>query len=252
MNVKSKKVLLTGGTGKLGRAIIASGYFSLLKAPSHSELDITDEAQVENYFKHEAMDTVIHCAAMARVIQCQENPVQAMKTNIIGTSHLVAAVLKTEKRMDKHIRFIHISTDGVYEGSKGNYSETDRLHPYNHYGWTKLGAECAVHLLKNYCIIRTSFFDPKNISHETSAEDVYSSKLTLEELARDIAWLAGESFVGVINVGGERKSDFERYRLFKPQIKPCKLDDYRKTASIPLAQDASLNCNLWRMIQEKR
>ena len=54
----------------------------------------------------------------------------------------------------KNIKLIYISTNFVYEGKKGNYSETDNLLPVNEYGWSKLGGECASHIYKNSLILR--------------------------------------------------------------------------------------------------
>ena len=158
-----KSILLTGGTGRLGKAIIESGCFRSLLAPSREALDITKPADINKFFNNNDFDLIIHCAALARMKECQENPAKAIQTNITGTCNLVVETLKKEKSLKKSIRFIHISTDGVYQGTRGNYNENDETIPYNIYGWTKLGAECAINALSNFCIIRTSFFDPKNI-----------------------------------------------------------------------------------------
>ena len=124
--------------------------------------------------------------------------------------------------------------------------------PYNKYGFAKLGAETSVSLLKNFCIIRTSFFNPENIRFDTAAEDAYSSKLPIKELAKAIKFMLNSEFIGAINIGSERKSEYERYKEFKPKIKPCKFKDVLKEAGIPLAKDASLDISLWKRIHNKK
>jgi len=259
--VKYKKILLTGGSGKLGQAIASSGYFGLLLAPSRKELDITKFSTVERFFNKHSIDAVVHCAALARMAECEEDPVKAISANIIGTSNLVMAVLSEEKKskeknkgkeLQKKIRFIHISTDGVYAGTKGNYSEKDAAIPYNKYGWTKLGAECPVNLLSDFCIIRTSFFDPKNIKFEESAVDAYSSKMPINELVKAIHIMLESGFIGTINIGADKRSDYERYKGFKPSLKPCRLKDILNKVPFNMAYDASLNTKLWIDFQSNR
>lgn len=244
--MKYKNILLTGGSGKLGQAIIGSKYFSTLLTPSRKILDITKPETIEKLFNNNPIDALIHCAALARMEQCEENPVKALKINIMGTSNLIAEVIRQEKKLKKKIRFIYISTDGVYPGTSGNYSEKDPAIPYNRYGWTKLGAECSVNLLTDFCIIRTSFFDPRNIRFESSSTDAYSSKMTIDSLVKAIAEILENDFVGTINIGSERKSDYKRYREFKPQLKPCKYQDIRKRVPFMLAKDSSLDFSLWK------
>jgi len=245
-----KSILLTGGTGRLGKAIIESGCFRSLLAPSREALDITKPADINKFFNNNDFDLIIHCAALARMKECQENPAKAIQTNITGTCNLVVETLKKEKSLKKSIRFIHISTDGVYQGTRGNYNENDETIPYNIYGWTKLGAECAINALSNFCIIRTSFFDPKNIKFDASAADSFSSRIEIGCLVEAIAKLANHNFVGTINVGGEKKSEYDHYKEFKPSLRSCSQKDILKTAGIPMAIDASMDCGVWETVKK--
>lgn len=246
--MKYDKILLTGGSGTLGQHILKSGLFGKILAPNSAELDITSAASVEKFFSQNDFDAVIHCAAMARVSECEKEPAKAIETNIIGTSNIASAAMKKEKTM----RFVHISTDGVYQSTKGNYSEEDAAIPYNVYGWTKLGAECAVRTLQNHCIIRTRFFDPKNIKYDEYAENSHTSQIPVEELAKAIAKMAESDFKGVINIGGNKISDYELLRKYKPSIKPCKFADIQKKSAVKLSKDASMNTSLWKKIQEQQ
>lgn len=249
--MKYKKILLTGASGNLGQTIINSGYFPSLLTPPMEVLDITKPETIRKFFDDNELDAVIHCAALARMKECEEYPVRAIETNILGTSNLVVEVIRNEKKLQNKIRVIHISTDGVYAGTKGNYSEKDPTVPYNKYGKTKLGSECVVNLLSDFCTIRTSFFNPDNIKFDKSAVDAYSSKVPIDYLAKAISILIESDFVGIINVGGERKSDYERYKEFKPTLLPCKFKDIRKEVSFPMANDSSMDCSHWKKIEQE-
>lgn len=248
--MKYKNILLTGGSGKLGQAIIKSKIFPSVLAPSREVFDITRPETIERFFKKNEIDAVIHCAALARMAECEKEPIKVIETNIVGTSNLINAVLKREKE-SKNIRFLYISTDYVYPGTKGNYSEKDETIPFNNYGWTKLGAECAVNSLSNFCIIRTSFFDAENIKFDCSATDAYSSKVPVGYLVEAIAKMLESGFIGVINIGSGRKSDYERYKEFKPSLKECKLKDILGNVSFQMAKDASMNCSLWKKTEKE-
>ncbi|MBI4439830.1 sugar nucleotide-binding protein [Candidatus Woesearchaeota archaeon] len=245
--MKHTKILLTGGSGTLGRHILNSGLFKDILAPSSKEMNITSAAAVEKFFSKNDFDSIIHCAAMARVAECEKEPEKAVLVNVIGTANLVKAA--TEKR--KEIKLVHISTDGIYESTKGNYSENDAARPYNFYGWTKLGAESAVNVLKNFCIIRTRFLDPENIKYDTYAKDSYTSILPVDELVKAIAAMVENDFIGTVNIGGGRISDYDAYRKYKPTIKPCKFSEIQEKTPFRLSKDASMNTTLWKRLQRK-
>ena len=78
-------------------------------------------------------DVVIHCAAQSRTGPCQQDPILARRINVEATSLL--AELAAE------IPFLFMSSDQVFDGSKGWYVETDPVNPLNVYGETKAEAE---------------------------------------------------------------------------------------------------------------
>lgn len=242
------KILLTGGSGKLGRHIIKSGLIQKILHPERDVLDITKPISIKKFFESEQISAVIHCAALARMSVCQAAPGKAVAINIIGTSNLVKEVIEAERKYQKRIRFIHISTDGVYPSVRGNYSEGDETIPYNVYGWAKLGAESAVNTLSNYCIIRTRFFDPKQIEFEESATDIFTSSMPVSDLVKAIKKVLMSDFVGTVNIGGPSLSDFDRYRKYKKTLKPCTREDIVKDLPFQIAKDASMNCNLWESL----
>ena len=101
---------------------------------------------------------ILHCAAVARVKQCELNKKKAKKININGTKNIVNAI----KKVNKNIKLVFISSDAVYSADKGNNKETEKLSPYNVYGKTKVEGEKIVKSLRKFIIIRTRFFDKKN------------------------------------------------------------------------------------------
>ena len=249
--IKYKNILLTGSTGKLGGAIKSSGLFQGLLLPARKTLDITKPKSIERYFRDNNIDAVIHCAALVQLAASENDPGGALNTNIIGTANLVNTILLAGKKTKKKIRFIHISSDGVYPGTEGHYSERSPTIPYNKYGWTKLGAECAVHLLEDFCIIRTSFYDPRLIQFNEAATDIYSSKMEINDLVIAIKFLLLSDFIGTINVGSDRESNYNKYKNLKPALKPCTYRGISKQIPFKTYSDASLDLGLWRKISNK-
>jgi len=245
---KNKKVLLIGGSGNLGSYIFNSKIFPNIIAPTKKELNILNIESIKNFFKKKNFDLVINCAAMARMRECEKNPSRAINTNINGTINLVKAIIKYEKEKNKNIKFIHISTDGVYPSTKGNYSESSELRPYNVYGWTKLASEFIVKFLKNYVIIRTRFFNKRKIKFYDAATDIFTSSIEIDELIKYIKKISIKNFVGIINVGSTRKSDFDNYKVYKKNIQPTKRKRILKKINFDIAKDSSLNLNLLKKI----
>ncbi|MEK6925723.1 MAG: sugar nucleotide-binding protein [Nanoarchaeota archaeon] len=248
--MKYKNILLTGGSGNLGSAILSSERFQNLLTPNHYKLDICNKESISNFLKNNKFDAVIHCAALTSMVECERNPVNAINTNIIGACNLVNEVLKKEADQGNEIRFIYISTDGVYERAEGNYSENSPTIPDSVYGWTKLGAECAVNTLSNYCIIRTSFFDPKKIKFEESPDDVYTSKLAIMELVDAIKIILESDFIGTINVGNRRISNYALFKRYILELKPCKLSQIESKLPFKLPKDSSMDVTLWEKIKD--
>lgn len=240
-----KRILLTGASGKLGGAILRLGIFPNLLTPAHSELDITDFRSVDSFLASNPPDAVIHCAAMARMHECEKNPASAILANTVGTANLALSLLHRAKNS----RVLHLSTDAVYACTRGGYSELDETAPCNLYGWSKLGAERAISLLPNHCIIRTSFFDPNAIPFADAPTDAYSSKMPMGELVSALRPMLTSSFIGTINIGARRQSLHEIYSPYKPALKRATLAAVNKSSPAPIAKDASLDCSLWEKIR---
>jgi len=66
---KNKKILLIGGNGNLGSAIIKSGFFKNLHSPSKKKLNILNRNSIKNALNRSKFDSIINCAAMARIVK---------------------------------------------------------------------------------------------------------------------------------------------------------------------------------------
>ena len=248
---KKSKTLLIGASGNLGLEIIKSKLFENLYCPSKKTLNIENKKKIRKILIKNKFDLIINCAAMARMKECEIDPSSAIKINIFGMMNLVDEIINYQNYFNKKIKLIHISTDGVYPSTYGNYSENDQTEPYNVYGWTKLYSELIVKKLKNYVVIRTRFFNKNNIRFNTAATDIFTSMIEVQSLVKAIKIIHMKNFIGVINVGGDKKSDFENYKKFKKNIKPCKRKDIIKHLNFKIAKDASMNLKLFKKIKKK-
>lgn len=105
------------------------------------ETDMLDEASLKQAFDSFRPETVVHCAAMTRVDDCESNRELAYSLNEKGSANVAAACSAA------HVRLIAISTDYVFAGDAEppyEYSETDAPSPRTVYGASKLAGEKAV------------------------------------------------------------------------------------------------------------
>jgi dTDP-4-dehydrorhamnose reductase len=141
------RILVTGASGLLGLN------FCLNMAETHDitgvthdhalrdvpfrcvQADLTNSGVFAKLISDFRPDLVLHCAAMANVDACEKNPEVAMRINAEVPGELA------EVCRGKRIRFVHISTDAVFDGRKGNYSEEDEPHPLSVYAASKLAGE---------------------------------------------------------------------------------------------------------------
>lgn len=249
--MKKNKILLIGGSGSLGSAIINSNLFKNLLTPKKKNLNLLNSNQISRMLKKNNIKTIINCASLARMKDCEDNIGKAINNNILGTFNLVNSILKFEKESKKKIKLIHLSSDAVYPSTLGNYSEDSDLGPYNNYGWTKLAAEFLVKLIKNHIIIRTRFYNKDKINYKFSASDIYTSQIEITSLPKYINYLIFENFIGVINIGQKKISDFILYKKIKPKLKPFKRKNLIKILKFNIAKDASLNLEKFEKIKKK-
>lgn len=161
---RGKKVLITGHTGfqgtwlclwlqRLGAQLVG---FSL-SPPTHPSLfeiaevgkgmaslrgDVRDLSQIEGCFKQHSPEIVIHLAAQSLVLQSYRDPIETFSTNVIGTSHVLEAIRRTEG-----VRVVVcVTSDKCYapKSSPAIYREYDPLGGVDPYSASKGAAEIVI------------------------------------------------------------------------------------------------------------
>ena len=146
-----KKILITGSNGLLGQKLIKqlvnSHEFDFLATSSgenrvtsyagfkYQTLDITDAQQVNAVLTKFKPDFVINTAAMTNVDACESAKEDCWKINVDAVSFLL------EGCKEINAQLIHLSTDFIFDGENGPYSENDSPNPLSYYGVSKLAAE---------------------------------------------------------------------------------------------------------------
>ena len=179
-------------------------------------LDCTDEAAVHRGFDETHPDAVIHTAAMTNVDACELDPAACQLQNVTAVAHLVSA----SKNISAH--FIHLSTDFIFDGKSGPYSEEDRPNPLSIYGQSKWDAERIVidSGLPKWAIARTIivYGIAKGLSRSNVVlwakgalekgqpinvvEDQWRMPTLAEDLADGCIRIAKRGAVGIYNVCG--------------------------------------------------
>ncbi len=203
-------------------------------APPSRDLDITDETAVADALEAAQPDIVLHLAAYTDVAKAEKEREQCWAVNVAGTRHVA-----------RHApgRLVHFSTDYVFDGERGLYTETDAPNPSNYYSLTKTVAEEAARSARNALIVRTTFkdavwrypiaFDDQFTSADFTdviAAEILSLMLNLDRVQDD-----------VLHVVTERKSVFELAHRRNPGVQPGS----RSSARVHIPPDVSLNNSRW-------
>jgi dTDP-4-dehydrorhamnose reductase len=147
------RILITGGTGQLGRSLQRALAGHDVLALGHVDLDVSDPRAVDHAVSQHAPDVVIHAAALTDTALCERQPALARAINGIGAEN----VAKTCRRAGA--RLVAISTNEVFDGAKtAPYVEDDRTGPLNAYAVSKLdGERLAAAACADTLIVRTSW-----------------------------------------------------------------------------------------------
>jgi len=154
-------VLVTGANGLVGSCVVArlaaagEKVVAAGRGPSRGgpaaveyvELDLLRPEALRALIGSTGARTVIHCAAMTDVDGCENDPVQAWTVNVRGAE---AAALGCR---DARARLVALSTDYVFDGERGPYSEDDAPNPRGVYARTKRAGEEAALLLAPDCAV---------------------------------------------------------------------------------------------------
>ena len=220
----NEKYLITGGSGKLGTHLKE---FLSCETPTHQQFDITDPKKIRNYL-NEDYKAVIHLAAISDQQYAANHQKESYIVNVLGCRNLAKIA------NEKNLKIIYISTDYVFPGTKGNYSETDLPSPANWYGYTKLAGEWEIRLnSQNWCIIRTSF-RPLKWSFPTAFTNVFTSADYVDVIANEIFLCSKMNIEGIIHIGTQKKSFYDLAIKMNKKIEPelCTLPDFQKNRDL--------------------
>lgn len=228
------RVLVTGAGGQLGGYVLRrlSGLGPDLFAWSHRPaeprfgvalrpVDVIDHDGVDAAFNDTLPDVVVHMAAVSTPAAAYRDPELARAVNIDATVNMAKLAA------DLGARMIFLSTDMLFDGEKGMYTERDATDPPSLYGRTKLEAEQYVLDVPNSLVLRLSllfgptligqstFFDAQCQALREGApvklfEDEWRTPLGMVQAAEAIAVAIEQAPSGLFHLGGpERVSRYE-------------------------------------------
>ncbi|HET6674911.1 MAG TPA: SDR family oxidoreductase [Nitrospiraceae bacterium] len=216
-------VLITGAAGLIGSYLVRTGPRWApgwhVQGVTRQHANLTDHDQVGMLWRRLQPQAVIHCAALSRAGQCENNPDLAFEINVEATRRLA--------ELARDIPFLFLSSDQVFDGASGGYVETDEVHPLNVYGQSKAKAEQLVLHNPAHTVIRVALTagrsetgnrsfveDMRNACREgttlTLFADEYRCPLPAGVLARAVWELLDRGRPGLYHLsGGERLSRWD-------------------------------------------
>jgi len=161
------KVLVTGSNGLLGQKLINKlskdndvDLIAISRGDNRSKetayyqyfpVDITDKKSLSDLIRWLKPDCIINTAALTNVDACETQRDECWNVNVVAVTNLA----KLSKELGIHL--IHLSTDFIFDGESGPYSEEDLPSPLSYYGHSKYESEKEVQRIapENWSIIRT-------------------------------------------------------------------------------------------------
>ncbi len=174
------KILITGANGLLGQKLV-----TLLSATDdvqtiatglgpnrnpignylYEEMDITNELSIERVVSLHLPDFIINTAAMTQVDQCETEKEKCDRLNVVAVEYLIAACSRY------NVFLVHLSTDFVFDGENGPYSENDQPNPLSYYAESKLRSERVLQASTiEWAIVRTIIVF--GVAHDMSRSNI--------------------------------------------------------------------------------
>ena len=157
----NKKISVIGASGLIGNALcesfkkkgyIVEGYGRNLLGENIIYCDITQKKTLKGIFSHSNPNVVILTAALSNVDYCEEHPEESEKINVHGLKNLLDCMKVGDTKI------VYLSSDYIFDGLNGPYSEDDYPNPISVYGRHKLQAEELIKkITDDYLIIRTTW-----------------------------------------------------------------------------------------------
>jgi len=227
----------------------------------YTQLDITDKEEVKKVLKFHSPDVIINCAAFTDVDKCETERELCWKLNVDAVKNLIIAARLEDSKI------VHYSTDYVFDGNKGPYTEEDKPNPISFYGRSKLASENAlISSGVNFVIIRTMVLigmgknvkphfalwiinklrnnEPINI-----VDDQIGNTTMADDLAYGTLKIVEKDCKGIYNIAGsDIISRFEYamilcevFKLNKNLISPIKTSQLNQPAPRPLNSGLIIN-----------
>lgn len=184
-------------------------------------VDLTDASSRRDVIERSGASVVLHAAALSSIEACERDPARAHELNVVAAADLAA------QAAGLGVRFIHISTDAVFDGTVGDYTEESPPSPATEYGRSKLAGERAV-LDSNVdaLVARVNFYGWSPSGSRSLAEffwhrlsagehtpgftDVTVSTSYVGHLVDALRGLIDVDATGIVNVvSGERTSKYD-------------------------------------------
>ena len=225
----NQKILVTGGGGRFAKVLKKKNKKLSLFFTTKKNFNILKKTSIEKVLKKIRPKIILHTAGLSRPMKVHEIDIKkSIDLNIIGTANLVKICEKYK------IKIIYFSTSYVYEGTKGNYKETDPVKPFNNYGLSKLGGECAVLMYNNSLILRITMTE-KPFMFKKAYDNLIANYMYHEDLVKILPKIINKK--GILNVGGKTQSVYKFAKSKNIEIKKTRLS---KVDKLPLRQDMSL------------
>lgn len=227
-----KTILVTGSNGLLGQKLVelltqqsdkkviatarGENRLPFKEGYDYFSMDITKPEEVASVIQKTMPDVIVHGAAMTNVDQCEFEKETCWAQNVKAVEYMVEACRKHD------IFLCHVSTDFIFDGAAGPYTEEGEANPLSFYGWSKYAAEKVVqHSGIRWAIARTvlvygiafdmsrsniilwvkkSLEEGKNIKVVT---DQWRTPTLAEDLAMGCFLIADKEAEGVFNISGK-------------------------------------------------
>ncbi len=237
------RIFIVGASGFIGNMIFRAlsqeretyGSYNTTPIKGLIHLNMTNSNAVENLLTLIKPEVIIHPAANPNVEYCEEHPEETWQVNVGGSKNLI----KTARDIDA--KFVFFSSDYVFDGINGPYSEDDIPNPINEYGLQKLAVENMIrNTLCNYLIIRITVvygWDQysknfvmgliKNLKNNIPMKvpnDQVGSPTYVDNMVQVVKELIEKDKKGIYHVAGTDLMD--RYKFAKNVAEIFELDDH--------------------------
>lgn len=212
-------IIIFGGSGQLGKSLssVFPDAFLYHHLSPERNADITNPERLGEIFESQKPDVVINAAAFTNVDACESDKGRAFAVNSLGVRNIAWLCREYSSKL------IHLSTDYVFNGETGSYTEESIPNPINYYGFSKAMGDAYALSLKASLVIRTSgvfgfgnnfprlVYDNLVMGKTVNVIDGYYSPITSDLLALAIRYLVDHSpdLSGILNIAGERISRFD-------------------------------------------